>query len=452
MIKQLKASGAQFLLVDGGNALFGATPWNPRDPRVGQLMEKAKVIIASYNRMGYHALAVGVGEIGMGVEHLKELEKLMEFPLLCANLVDSASGAPVFKPSAVVTVGGVKVGLFGVLMSTINATYLERVAPGAVLENSVAAAKKAAAELRPRVDLVVGLCHANDDENRTLLAECAAIDAVVDPYCFSGASRVWIPDDGDLEWVNGRALLRGDGQGARLGRFDVCLGAGAPFVPWDRYQAAYEKKAQGGTLAPDEAATLADGERRHLGGLTTIPIYPHFAEAPEIKAMVERFRASTRFVTGDVENEQALARERFLTAEACKPCHQENYAAWRKTAHGRAYATLQKTGDEFRYDCLPCHSVGYGEAFLDAHKVGPYKDVQCESCHGTNPEHGREPEKHRWPAVTEGNCLVCHNPEHLGMPFDFGAKVHEAPCCRVPPGFGKIAPSPEKGAAPGGRP
>ncbi|HAK97202.1 MAG TPA: hypothetical protein DCM87_19985 [Planctomycetes bacterium] len=438
VIKQLRASGAEFLLVDGGNALFGAVPWNPGDPRIGQSLEKAKVIIAGYNRMRYHAMAVGVGEIGIGLGHIKELEKLMEFPLLCANLLDAGSGAPVFKPSAIVTVGGVKVGLFGVLMASISATYLERVAPGIVLGNGVAAAKKAAEELRPQVDLVVGLCHMNDDENRALLAQCPAIDAIVDPYCFGGSSRVWIPDDTDLEWVNGRALLRGDGQGSRLGRFDVCLGAGgAPFVPWDRYQAAYEKKAQGGALAPDEAAALADGERRHLGGMTVIPIYPHFAEAPEIKALVDRFRASTRFVTGDAEKEEALARERFLTAEACKPCHEENYAAWRKTPHGRAYATLQKTGDEFRYDCLPCHSVGYGEAFLDAHKVGPYKDVQCESCHGTNPAHGSEPEKNRWPAVTEGNCLVCHNPEHLGMPFDFGAKVHEATCCKVPERLGK---------------
>ena len=116
MIKQLRASGAEFLLVDGGNALFGAVPWNPGDPRIGQSLEKAKVIIAGYNRMRYHAMAVGVGEIGIGLAHIKELEKLMEFPLLCANLVDSGSDAPVFKPSAIVTVGGV--------VSTVTVTTL----------------------------------------------------------------------------------------------------------------------------------------------------------------------------------------------------------------------------------------------------------------------------------------------------------------------------------------
>ncbi len=438
MIKQLKAAGTEFLLVDGGNALLGTVSWKGDDPRTLQGLEKAKVIIAGHNRMQYHAMAVGVCEIGMGLRNIKELEKLMEFPLLCANLVDAKTSAPVFKPSAVVTVGKVKIGIFGVIMGTLDKTALARVAPGVALVDCVAAAKKAAAELRPAVGLVVGLCHTNDDETRRILGECPEVDAIVDPYSFQGSSRIWVPDDGNLEWVNGRALLRVDGQGSRLGRFDAYLRkGGAPFAPWDGFQAAYVKKEKGEALTPGEATLLADGERMSLGGITIVPIYPHIAEAPEVKAMVERWRDSTRYQTGDTAKEEQSARERFLTAETCKPCHEKNYASWRETTHGKAYATLQKTGDEFRYDCLPCHSVGYGEAFLDAHKVGAFKDVQCESCHGTNPAHAKDPEQHKWPKVTALNCLVCHNPEHLGMPFDFGAKVHTSPCCQVPEGLGK---------------
>ena len=51
MIKQLTASGAQFLLVDGGNALFRATPWNPRDPRVGQSLLQH---LATHQAAGTH--------------------------------------------------------------------------------------------------------------------------------------------------------------------------------------------------------------------------------------------------------------------------------------------------------------------------------------------------------------------------------------------------------------
>ena len=102
-----------------------------------------------------------------------------------------------------------------------------------------------------------------------------------------------------------------------------------------------------------------------------------------------------------------------------------------ETMHGRAYSTLEKSGDEFRYDCLSCHTLGYGETFLDAHKVGPYKDVQCESCHGTNPRHADDPEKYTWAKVKETNCLICHNPKHLGMEFDFKAKRVTDTCCTV---------------------
>ena len=132
-----------------------------------------------------------------------------------------------------------------------------------------------------------------------------------------------------------------------------------------------------------------------------------------------------------VEEEEQKAKSRFHTAEVCKECHEENYEKWRKTPHGRAYATLVKSGDEYRYDCLPCHTLGYGETFINAHKVGPYKDVQCENCHGTNPEHMKDPEKYTWPKVKEINCLVCHNPKHLGEPFNFRVMVKKDPCCRV---------------------
>jgi hypothetical protein len=432
VIKQLRASGTPFLLVDGGNALFGALPVRLDDNVVRQHVEKAKVIIAGYNEMGYQALAVGDGELGIGLGRIKELEKLMKFPLLCANLVDAESGKPVFTPSAVVAVGGVTFGLFGTVMNTLSPSFLARVAPGVKLIDNVACGAAIAAELRGKVDFVVGLCHANDDENRKLLAASKDIDAIVDPHCFFGNHTMWVSEDKYLDWVDGRALLRCDGQGSRLGRFDIAVGARAqPFVPWSPFQDAYEKRAAGTALTDEEKAILEAGQVRHLGGIEVIPIFPHFAEAPDIKAMVNQFRTSTRFAPVKTEEEISKAKARYRTADVCKPCHEENYRRWRATAHGRAYATLVKTGDEFRYDCIPCHTLGCGETFIDAHQVGPYKDVQCENCHGTNPKHADNPEDNPWPKVTEVTCLVCHNPEHLGEHFDFKEKVKKDTPCAV---------------------
>ena len=432
-MKQLRAGGLEPLLVDGGNSLVGGIGRRPSVHRVRQEMEKAKVIIAGFNRMGYHAMAVGAGEIALGLEHLKELEKLMEFPLLCANLVVKETGEPVFTPSTIVAIDGVRIGIFGLILTTFQADYLESIAPGCEVLDVVEAGRKAAAALRSRVAFVVGLCHTNDDETRALLAACPDVDIVVDPYCFSGSHRVWVPEGEFLQWVDQRALLRVDGQGSRVGRFDIFMGEkGLPFVPWSGYQKAHERKDAGAALTDAEKTVLAEGLVRHVAGAEEIMVYPHFAEAPEIKVLVDRFRRSTRFEPTDVAKEEARAREAYLTAANCKACHERNYKAWRGTQHGKAYATLAATGDEFRYDCLPCHTLGYGEAFLDAHKVGPYKDVQCESCHGTNPRHSEDPDAHPWDQVTAARCLVCHNPEHLGIPFNFKEKVRIQTSCIVP--------------------
>ncbi len=432
MVKQLRAGGTPVLLVDGGDCLSSSLPRRANEYRIRQFVEKAKVIIASYNHMGYHGLAVGDTELGLGIARLKELEKQMTFPLLCANLVDAKTGLPVFKPSAVTTVGGVKIGLFGVIMNTLNEQWLQRVAPGVKLTDAVTAGRKVAAALRSKVDLVVGLCHANDDENRRILTESSDVDVVVDPNCHNGSHTLWVEEEKYLGWINGRPVLRCDAQGSRFGRLDIVMGeTGKPFVSWAAFQEAYEKKEGGTTLSAEDEQILRDAERRHLAGIQVIPIYPHFAEAPEIRAMVNAFKRSTRFARVDLAGEVQKAKEQYLAAESCKECHEENYKKWRMTLHGKAYSTLVKTGDEYRYDCLPCHTLGYGETFLDAHKVGPYKDVQCENCHGTNPEHADDPEEHRWPTIKEIQCLVCHNPQHLGEPFDFKEMRTKDTCCTV---------------------
>jgi hypothetical protein len=86
-------------------------------------------------------------------------------------------------------------------------------------------------------------------------------------------------------------------------------------------------------------------------------------------------------------------KDEFLTVEKCKTCHVKQYENWKNTKHSHAMASLAETGDQHRYDCVGCHSLGYGEAYLDTSKIGVFADVQCESCHGTNAQHVQDPKK-----------------------------------------------------------
>jgi hypothetical protein len=60
--------------------------------------------------------------------------------------------------------------------------------------------------------------------------------------------------------------------------------------------------------------------------------------------------------------------------------------------------------------------------------VGPYKDVQCESCHGKNPQHPTAPADHPWPKVNTETCWSCHDPRVTRVPFDVSAGLPAVTC------------------------
>jgi 2',3'-cyclic-nucleotide 2'-phosphodiesterase (5'-nucleotidase family) len=61
--------------------------------------------------------AVGVGprDLRHGVQFLQSLVRETKLPVLCANLVDRSTGKRLFPATRVVTVRGVKVGLFALI-------------------------------------------------------------------------------------------------------------------------------------------------------------------------------------------------------------------------------------------------------------------------------------------------------------------------------------------------
>jgi len=119
--------GGAVLLIDGGDMFQGTLESN--------LTEGAPVI-AAYNAMQYTAAAVGNHEFDFGPAGsaatpahpdddprgaLKARAAEAKFPLLAANLLETATGRPVewpnVRPSVLVDAGGLKVGIIGVMTS-----------------------------------------------------------------------------------------------------------------------------------------------------------------------------------------------------------------------------------------------------------------------------------------------------------------------------------------------
>jgi Tfp pilus tip-associated adhesin PilY1 len=104
--------------------------------------------------------------------------------------------------------------------------------------------------------------------------------------------------------------------------------------------------------------------------------------------------------------------DRYLGAELCVRCHQDEGAQWKTTAHSIAWQTLVDAKKESTPECVGCHVVGYRkpggfQAAMDSTKLG---NVQCENCHGMGTMHEALASPHA--VVAEQVCQSCHQGEH----------------------------------------
>ncbi|MDE0961424.1 MAG: multiheme c-type cytochrome, partial [Planctomycetota bacterium] len=390
-INQARFHHKNLVLIDGGNTLFGTDDGKKKDFAQQQLLAKAKLIIESYNRMGYQAMLVGHHDLTLGLPALLEFQKQAQFPLLSANLVYADDQQLIFPPSTIIESDGMKIGVLGLTIDTIPSYFLEKANPERPLAllDAVETAKKLIPQLREQCDMVVLLSANHIGTNRQLAAEVDGIDLMIDPMIELGNHKIWIDEEDSLETINNTLLARTDSQGARLGTIAIdWVEGGSPMV----------------SLSYDEAPPAG----RSTYWYERASMEPHLLEDPEIVEMVNSFKKNAKFLASE-KLPPLHDKDKYLTAATCSVCHVEQTEFWQKTKHATAFASLEETDDQWRQDCIACHVLGYGQAFIAPEDAEPYKNVQCENCHGLNPDHPRDPVNHQWPSVKETACLVCHN-------------------------------------------
>lgn len=426
-LEQLRATGRQLVLLDGGSSLFPIAD-RVKDDELPEALRKAELIVEAYNRMGYHAMAIGSFDIAAGLDNLKKLSEKASFEFLSANLLDSESGKPVFKPHIVIEKGNCRVGVIGLTQATMSQFYLDKVAPDVKLEDPVKALKRSMAALEGRVDTFIVLSHLREENNFELLEKVPDVPILVDPFMQYGNHHTWIQEE---EWVTYRGstlFLRADGQGARLGIVDAeILQPGATFLNEDRLMELRELEEQG-ELSPREKAELAAYDSKNLFRYLRVSLEPHHGTDPEIDRLIAEWKQKADLASVPRETEPLPRKKDYLTVDVCKKCHEPQYKNWLETRHAEAMASLVETEEEILFDCIGCHSLGYGDTYLATEEVGQYANVQCESCHGTNPQHVEDPEKHPFGKVKREDCIWCHNKEVLGTEFSYFREKSKVQC------------------------
>jgi len=343
---------------------------------VEQLLFKARVIVEAYNEIGVTAVALGPYDFAAGYENLKALADLATFPFLCANLLDRATGEPLFPPYAIVEAGSHKLGFIGVLDSAAEIDGLEELRHAVRVDALYSTVKRYGEELRARgCDFIMVLSAADPKRFRLLAKKIPEVDLYI----------AGDPDDKlQLPWRIGSAMVV---SATQLGKY-----LGHLQVDWDQGRVKLRNQFE--------------------------PMRPNAEDEPAVKRIVDsyytyvamvRLEDPSRYVKDD-EEEVNLKRGGavFVSEGGCRKCHGPQHELWTTTAHASAFEVLSEDA-RVQAECLECHVTGFGASGGYGGRSPDLRGVQCEACHGAGSLH---------PALAIGRsgravekvCRQCHTP------------------------------------------
>ncbi len=261
IIRKERQKGGPLLLIDNGDLIQG-TPLAYHHAKLNG--GEPNPMIQCLNELGYDAAVIGNHEFNYGMELLRKAVGESSFPWLSANIVDEATGEPVFgKPYLVKTLEqGLKIGVLGLTTPYIPHWEKPEHIAGLRFEDAVETAKRWVKHLRERegVDVVIVSYHGGferhlesgeptepltgENQGYALCREVEGIDVLLTGHqhrSISGTS------------INGVTVVQPGSAGAWLGKVTLTLGLEAG--SWRVLEAASELVSPQGE-APD-AAVLA---------------------------------------------------------------------------------------------------------------------------------------------------------------------------------------------------
>jgi hypothetical protein len=443
------------LLLDGGNLSFPPGELPARKAETAEL--RARFLADELGKLHLGGSAIGEADLVRGPDEV-----------VPKRLAANAPGAPFAEPSRLHTVGGVRIGVFGVAPPNVLR------AAGARPSDPVEAARAEAATLRSRGAEVIVALTTMDRPAARQLARQPGIDLVV-----LGAG---VPDGlPRAEKVEGGGYLVAAAEELqRIGRIELVLRGGAPagLVDAGGPNAAKLRKAElERTMATldaqlarwkepqgDGGAFVARKRRERdalaaeLAGLKLdawtppatgsyftnelIALRRTLPRDAALAAAMHRLDAAVGAVNLKLAEPPPAAepgRARFVGDAACAKCHKPALAFWRKTVHAHAWKTLVDGGKQNDLECVGCHVTGYGE--VGGSSLGHTKgleSVQCETCHGPGSLHvaeeGLDEPTTLRASIGDGVCLRCHTEKHSDT-FDFTAYLRDV----LGPGHGPNA-------------
>jgi len=179
------------------------------------LGEKARLILKSFDLMGYHAIGIGDDDLSLGKKFLIDLSKASRIPFFSSNVIDEDSGKPLFQRYLIREVNGLKVGIFSLFSQDVFLTPSDPRKKGLVIRDPVETAQEMVKELDPQTDLIILLSHLGYPKDMELAQKTSGIHIIVGSHTGTHLSTPPV--------VKNTIILQTSSQGKYAGRIDLTL-------------------------------------------------------------------------------------------------------------------------------------------------------------------------------------------------------------------------------------
>ena len=197
-----------------------------------------------------------------------------------------------------------------------------------------------------------------------------------------------------------------------------------------------------------------------------LPRVSHAANA-ELAALPLEKRRELLAERGRPRSDLLPTNADYVGSDACRSCHEKEFATWLESPHARALVSLEAKGEAGNETCQTCHVTAFGRAggFPKGAVPSEHPDlarVGCESCHGPGGDHIGEGASRIGTIVSLGDkcdscvilqiCGSCHDQDNdPGFEFAVEEKIERQKHGTIEASATRGAAAPDAGASLRGR-
>jgi Cytochrome c554 and c-prime len=370
---------ADALRVDVGDAIAGNQDYH---------LIEYNYILRAFAAMKYDALNAGHREARLSAKQLAEIKQTSPVPILSANLLDKATGKPIFEPWRIVERSGHRIALIGVLDPR---GLGDELGEGLIVENMETTLTRCLSEVQAKADVIVLLAFTDEAALASLARQFYEIPVILGGKVSQPAQHLFRENRSLIYFVTNEARA--------LGMLRLRLSDGkSPIALANEIRFLHDKIPQ------DES----------------------------VRALARAYRDEVRHTRLGVDDPASLREDSvpgvrtaasYVGSERCVECHQTAAEVWKKSGHEHAFATLVDRQADADPNCIGCHTTGFGAPSGYLREFGAQKlvNVGCESCHGPGSLHVRQYEgdtsvNFTFRPLDAGDCKHCHYGE-FSRPF-----------------------------------